>query len=43
MNLTKYIGLYQSLIKDSHIHLKQNTISTLKSVPPLLQNIHLRK
>lgn len=33
MNLTKYIGMYQSLIKDSHIHLKQNTISTLKSVP----------
>lgn len=25
--------MYQSFIKDSHIHLKQNTISTLKSVP----------
>ena len=33
MNLTKYIGMYQSLIKNSHIHLKQNTISTLKNVP----------
>lgn len=33
MNLTKYIGMYQSLIKDSHIHLKRSTISTLKSVP----------
>lgn len=33
MNFTKYIGMYQSFIKDSHIHLKQNTISTLKSVP----------
>ena len=33
MNLTKYIGMYQSFIKDNCIHLKQNTISTLKSVP----------
>lgn len=33
MNLTKYIGMYRSFIKDSHIHLKQDTISTLKSVP----------
>ncbi len=33
MDFTKYIGMYQSFIKDSHIHLKQNTISTLKSVP----------
>lgn len=33
MNFTKYIGMYQSFIKDSHIYLKQNTISTLKSVP----------
>ena len=33
MDFTKYIGMYQSLIKDSHIHLKQNTISTLKSAP----------
>ncbi len=33
MNLTKYIGMYQSFIKDKHIHLKQNTIETLKSVP----------
>lgn len=33
MNFTKYIGMYQSFIKDSHIHLKQNTISTLKNVP----------
>lgn len=33
MNLTKYIGMYQSFIKDSHIHLKQNTISTLESEP----------
>lgn len=33
MNFTKYIGMYQSFIKDSHIHLKQNTISTLESGP----------
>ena len=33
MDLAKYIGMYQSFIKDSHIHLRQNTISTLKSVP----------
>lgn len=33
MNFTKYIGMYQSFIKDKRIHLKQNTISTLKSVP----------
>ena len=33
MNFTKYIGMYQSFIKDSHIHLKQNTISTLESEP----------
>ena len=33
MNFTKYIGMYQSFIKDGHIHLKQDTISTLKSVP----------
>lgn len=33
MNFTKYIGMYQSFIKDSHIYLKQNTISTLKSAP----------
>lgn len=25
--------MYQSFIKDKRIHLKQNTISTLKSVP----------
>lgn len=25
--------MYQSFIKDSHVYLKQNTISTLKSVP----------
>lgn len=25
--------MYQSLIKDNRIHLKQNTISTLKSEP----------
>ena len=33
MDLTKYIGMYQSFIKDKRIHLKQNTIKTLKSVP----------
>lgn len=33
MNLTKYISMYQSFIKDSHIHLKQNTISTPESEP----------
>ncbi len=33
MDFSKYICMYQSFIKDSHIHLKQNTISTLKSVP----------
>ena len=33
MNLTKYIGMYQSFIKDKRIHLKQNTISTLESEP----------
>lgn len=33
MNLTKYIGMYQSFIKDNRIHLKQNTIFTLKSEP----------
>lgn len=33
MDFTKYIGMYQSFIKDSHIHLKQNTISTLESEP----------
>lgn len=33
MNLTKYIGMYRSFIKDSHIHLKQNTISTLEIEP----------
>lgn len=33
MNFTKYIGMYQSFIKDKRIHLKQDTISTLKSVP----------
>lgn len=33
MDFTKYIGMYQSFIKDSRIHLKQNTIETLKSVP----------
>ena len=33
MDFTKYIGMYQSFIKDSRIHLKQNTISTLESVP----------
>lgn len=33
MNFTKYIGMYQSFIKDSHIHLKQNIISTLESGP----------
>lgn len=33
MNFTKYIGMYQSFIKDSRIHLKQNTISTLESIP----------
>lgn len=33
MNFTKYIGMYQSFIKDSHIHLRQNTISTLESGP----------
>ena len=33
MNFTKYIGMYQSFIKDKRIHLKQNTISTLESEP----------
>lgn len=33
MDFTKYIGMYQSFIKDSRIHLKQNTILTLESVP----------
>lgn len=33
MNFTKYIGMYQSFIKDKCIYLKQNTIETLKSVP----------
>lgn len=33
MDLAKYIGMYQSFIKDSRIHLKQNTISTLESEP----------
>ena len=33
MNFTKHIGMYQSFIKDSRIHLKQNTIFTLESVP----------
>ena len=33
MDFTKYIGMYQSFIKDSCIHLKQNTIFTLESVP----------
>ena len=33
MDFTKYIGMYQSFIKDSRIHLKQNTIFTLESVP----------
>lgn len=33
MNFTKYIGMYKSFIKDSRIHLKQNTISKLESVP----------
>lgn len=33
MNFTKYIGMYQSFIKDSRIHLKQNTIFTLECVP----------
>lgn len=33
MNWTKYIGMYQSFIQDKRIHLKQNTIETLKSVP----------
>lgn len=33
MDYTKYIGMYQSFIKDSCIHLKQNTIFTLESVP----------
>lgn len=33
MDFTKYIGMYQSFLKDKRIHLKQNTISTLKSVP----------
>ncbi len=33
MNLTKYIGMYQSFIKDSRIHLKQNAIETFKSEP----------
>lgn len=37
MNLTKYIGMYQSFIKDKRIHLKQNT----QKRTPLLQNIHL--
>lgn len=33
MNFTKYIGMYQSFIKERQIHLKQDTISMLKSVP----------
>lgn len=33
MNFTKYIGMYQSFIKDKRIHLKQNTIETFKSEP----------
>lgn len=33
MVFTKYIGMYQSFIKDKCIRLKQNTISTLESEP----------
>lgn len=33
MNFTNYIGMYQSFMKDKHIYLKQNTLSTLKSEP----------